>query len=184
MDSPTHVPLSFGPDNHQHFSWIPPPHNVIRINTDASWHQQTLSSGIAAVARDMNGVLINGKALKMFAPSPLTAEALAIREAVYLALEYPSHEIIITSDAKNLIDSLQSNAPISDWKAATVITQVRYLSSTRHFSWSWTSRKANKAAHLIASLAHSGKCPSDWVQHPPSSLSKILMFDGLPGPPV
>lgn len=131
---PNPDPPSLGRAIHQHLSWIPPPPNVIRINTDASWHQQTLSSGIAAVARDMHGFLINGKALKMLAPSPLTAEALAIREAVYLALEYPSHEIIITSDAKNLIDSLQSNAPISDWKAATVISQVRYLSSTRHFS--------------------------------------------------
>lgn len=103
----------------------PPLPNVIQINSDASWHQSSLSSGIAAIASDSNGIL---------APSPLAAEAMAIREAILIALAFPSHDIIITSDSKNLIHCLQNDIIVSDWKAASLVSQVRYLSLSRQIS--------------------------------------------------
>ncbi|XP_061993721.1 uncharacterized protein LOC133711629 [Rosa rugosa] len=164
--------------------WSPPSVNAILINTDASWQKDTLMCGVAALARNWKGSLIAGKTAKMRAPSPLAAEALAVREAILLAKSFPHMDIIISSDSQTLINSISHNLPASDWKAATIISQVRYLSSTRQFNWSWISRKANKAAHHVASLVNSGKCPSNGVRHPPSSLLEILLYEGLLGPPL
>ncbi|XP_062014434.1 uncharacterized protein LOC133730954 [Rosa rugosa] len=163
--------------------WIPPPMNAIRINTDASWFKDSLLCGIAAIARDSNGRLVAGRAIKTMAPSAMAAEALAIREAMHLANTFPLQDIFISSDSQDIINSLRQNSPASDWTATNILSQVRYLLSTRHFNWSWTSRKANKAAHIVASLVYSGRCPPNWVQHPPSPLAAVLVFDSLPGPP-
>lgn len=165
--------------------WIPPPLNVIRINTDAAWNASSCEAGLAALARDSGGQLVAGSAKSMLAPSPMTAEALAIREGVMLALSLPCSEIIITSDSKSLISALNSHSSPMDWKASSVISQVRYLlSSTRHVSWTWSSRKANRAADHVASLAYGRKCPSSWVTNPPSSLIEFLRFDSLTHPPL
>lgn len=52
--------------------------------------------------------------------------------------------------------------------------------SNRPLSWHSNSRANAAADHIYCCLAHSRKCPSDWVSHPPSSLSDILLYDGLP----
>lgn len=162
--------------------WIPPPPDCFKINSDASWHASTLSCGIATLVRNHNGLVIDGSTKVITALSPLAAEALALCEGLKLAASLPQVPIIVESDNLSLIDALKSGAPPSDWNASNIISQARYLSLTRQISWHWASRKANLAADHLAALAYSRKCPPDWVVNPPSSLSNILLYDGLPCP--
>ncbi|PRQ57334.1 putative ribonuclease H-like domain, reverse transcriptase zinc-binding domain-containing protein [Rosa chinensis] len=89
--------------------WSPPSVNAILINTDASWQKDTLMCGVAALARNWKGSLIAGKMAKMRAPSPLAAEALAVREAILLANSFPHMDIIISLDSQTLINSISHN---------------------------------------------------------------------------
>ncbi|PRQ55730.1 putative ribonuclease H-like domain-containing protein [Rosa chinensis] len=111
--------------------WIPPP---MSLNTDASWFKDSLLCGIAAIARDSNGRLVAGRAIKMMVPSAMAAEALAIREAMHLANTFPLQDIFISSDSQDIINSLRQNSPASDWTATNILSQVEYLLSTRHFN--------------------------------------------------
>lgn len=54
----------------------------------------------------MNEILINGSSRQVLAPSPMVAEAMAIREAVFLAQAFPTQDIIITFDSLCLINCL------------------------------------------------------------------------------
>ncbi|PRQ31881.1 hypothetical protein RchiOBHm_Chr5g0040301 [Rosa chinensis] len=89
---------------------------------------------------------------------------------------------MVESDSQVLITALSSPTAPVDWKVVNLISQARLFSQIRQISWHWTSRKANQAADLVAGLANSGKCPVNWVSHLPSSLSNILLYDGLPCP--
>nr|AFP55576.1 hypothetical protein [Rosa rugosa] len=169
----TQLPTNLRPPRQQ--SWCPPPLNTVRINTDACWFQSSLSGAIAAIARDSRGAVLGGKAFRILAPSPMAAEALALREAVCLAMDFTLGEVIISSDSKSLIQCLEMRSRAPDWRAATIVEQVRSLTDSRKVSWSWISRSANQAAHLVASLVHRGVCSSDWVQNPPP-LSVIFCF--------
>ncbi|PRQ19970.1 putative ribonuclease H-like domain, reverse transcriptase zinc-binding domain-containing protein [Rosa chinensis] len=178
---PSHTPSDTSPP-HISPRWSPPPPLSLKINTDASWHASSLSCGVAALVRDHCGKLVAGASRILKALSPLVAEALAISVGLNVALSLPDVPIMMESDSQTLVSSLCSHASLCDWKAANLISQARYVAQIRHVSWHWTSRTANRAADLVAGLVNSGKCPVNWVSHPPSSLSNVLLYDGLPCP--
>jgi hypothetical protein len=71
-----------------------------------------------------------------------------------------------------------------DWRTSPAIARIRNAPPPlRPISWSWIPRKANCAAHHVASLSARKTCPDVWIDRPPSSLVHILSRDGLPCPP-
>ncbi|XP_062021040.1 uncharacterized protein LOC133737519 [Rosa rugosa] len=181
--SPPHTPSSSTSQSRASHHWQPPPIHALKINTDAAWHSDSLSCGVAAIVRNHHGRVIAGSVKTLSAPSVFAAEAFAMNEGMVLALSFPHRHVELASDSQSLIKSLTTNVPPADWQATNIITQVRYLAQTRQVSWLWTSRSANCAADHLAALACRGKCPVNWLSHPPSSLSEILLYDGCPGPP-
>ncbi|XP_062024556.1 uncharacterized protein LOC133740634 [Rosa rugosa] len=165
-------------------TWSPPPALCFKVNTDASWNGNSVSGGIAVVVRDDMGRIVDGFAGISPAISPLAAELLAICEALVLIAKLPPCPVILASDSITLIQALKSGIPPQDWTVTNLFSKARYLSRNRQISWFWTSRKANRVADHVAALAYRGKCPQDWVVNPPSSLIRVLLYDGLPCPPV
>ncbi|XP_062026327.1 uncharacterized protein LOC133742658 [Rosa rugosa] len=160
--------------------WLPPPPNYIKINSDASWSSTEV--GLAAIARNCDGVVVGGSHLSTSAPSPLYAEALALCLSVHLAQKLQADKFLFESDSLQLVNLLQHSSPSSDWVVMPLIDHIRDLTvAIRSYSWTWSSRLANQAADHVAWLARK-KCPADWLLQPPSSLSHILLFDAVHAP--
>ncbi|XP_040372300.1 uncharacterized protein LOC112166037 [Rosa chinensis] len=74
----------------------------------------------------------------------------------------------INTDASWDKQSLQAGLAVIVRNSSVVIPYV---------SWVWTSRNANQAADHMASLSRRRMGPSDWVNHPPSTFTRILLYD-------
>ena len=77
---------------------------TILINTDAAWKEDTKTAGLAWIFYDNTGKqLQQGSATEEWVNSPLTSEALAIREALSQAKAQGYNKIELRSDAQVLI---------------------------------------------------------------------------------
>lgn len=186
------IPKNLQPPKHhlkdledpQFHSWNPPKQGTLKVNTDASWDPTTLTCGLAAIIRNSNGEVVGGATSTEVASSALNAEALAIGLGLSLASSSSLTSFSLESDSLSLISTLLNPLSLIDWTAVTLLTKIR--SKASHFSrvnWLWTSRKANEAANWAASLAKNRVCPLDWFSNPPSSLSRILLYDAASPPP-
>ncbi|XP_062014406.1 uncharacterized protein LOC133730919 [Rosa rugosa] len=185
------IPPSLQPPKHSlHYHstgtphpWVPPPVGRVKINTDAAW-DSSLNSGIAAIARDSSGILIGGSARSTLASSPMAAEAQAISLGLELAISLSLSSFQLESDSLVLISALLNPLSTVDWTASNNIAHIRVQGGLFHrVNWLWSSRSANAAADLVASLAKRRVCPDDWTSNPPPSLMRILLFDAVTDPP-
>ncbi|PRQ24859.1 putative reverse transcriptase zinc-binding domain-containing protein [Rosa chinensis] len=104
--------------------------------------------------------------------------------ALSLAQKYTRLPIQIESDCQELVKDINGIDSGRDWRISPVIARIRAAPPPcRLLPWSWISRKANCAAHHIASLSVRKTCPDVWIDRPPSSLVHVLSRDGLPCPP-
>jgi ribonuclease HI len=80
--------------------WKAPDEGVIKINTDASFLEATMSGGTGLVVHDHWGSLIRGQAIWYGdAASALIMEARAILDGARLAMERNYNRVIIESDS-------------------------------------------------------------------------------------
>ena len=54
---------------------------------------------------------------------------------------------------------------------------VRLKDALNHCGLLWNDRRANQAAHEVASLSLSGNLVADWCVRPPCGLDRILQID-------
>ena len=156
--------------------WIPPLTFQLKINCDASW--TTTGTGIAAIVRDSSGSLIAGNTDFVQATTPLVAEALALRSGVCLARSMPQNHFIFEVDSLQLVNFLNNSSLPSAWAVLPLIEKIKDLAvDLSSHSWVWTSRYANMASDCLALLARQRKCPTDWFQFTPTSLSQLLVKD-------
>ncbi|KAF7814122.1 reverse transcriptase [Senna tora] len=95
-----------------------------------------------------------------------------------LAREKGFSRVVFESDCLELVQALVADSPIMDWRAFSVVEDIRRLSKEfSAFSFSWIPRSANQAADWVAVSAAKKMCPSDWVLVPPSSLALLLSRD-------
>jgi ribonuclease HI len=84
--------------------WKPPDQGWVKINTDACYHQVAQAGSTGLVVRDSQGGLIRAQALWYdHAASAHAMEAHAIRDGARLAAERGYTNIIIESDAKEVV---------------------------------------------------------------------------------
>ncbi|XP_057426577.1 uncharacterized protein LOC130720010 [Lotus japonicus] len=88
--------------------WIPPPHGVYKVNTDASWLPGSPTSTTGVIIRYVAGNLIAGMSTRRFSFSPLTSEAAALREGIILANNLGLEQICMESDCLSLIDACKN----------------------------------------------------------------------------
>ncbi|XP_062015404.1 uncharacterized protein LOC133731966 [Rosa rugosa] len=158
--------------------WTPPPLGTFKVNTDAAWHSDSLSCGIAVLIRNSSGELVAGSNQSLHAFSAVAAEALAVLAGLTLVVSLNLSPIILASDSLHVISALTTENFTMDWTVAPLIWKIRSLATSHsHVSWSWSSRQANLAADYIAALASRRMCPSDWVSNPPSSFLNLLLSD-------
>ncbi len=138
--------------------WIPPPPNMIKLNTDAT--VRTNSFSIAVVARDNLGNIRRAWSKQLNTIDPVVAKATAITWALEIVNDEGYQQIIVESDSKICIKAFSENSTDVCWKLAAFCYEV-YAFSLQFVSccFSWTKREANATAHELAKFATSVSSP-------------------------
>lgn len=156
--------------------WIPPPAGFTKVNCDVATKKGSSIVAIAALCRDDMGRIVGGRASKGYANTVLQGEAMAARLAGTVLEELQISNAIIESDNKMLIQ-LCSTENVPPWECNTIIEDIRSFASTIDLSFSWVSRKFNRAAHWVATQFLNDVIPRDWMFNPPPQLLQICSLD-------
>lgn len=131
--------------------WLAPPSGCVKINVDAAVSLGGLRVGLGVVARDDRGLVLCSQftCVEGFY-SPHVAEILAAREGILLASKHQWNHVILESDAKNVINSINFSDHFGDNES--VISVLRLLGfKFSSFQAIHCRRAANEVAHLLAS---------------------------------
>ncbi|KAJ1437012.1 Ribonuclease H-like superfamily [Sesbania bispinosa] len=160
-----------------HFSqWRSPKGDTLKINIDASWSPTNKYVAIGVVVRDSGGLLVSGLAKKIAAPSPLVAEALALREAIQMAHNLQWSKCLFESDNIQVINVCRGDTPVGEIEAN--VTDVAYLqSSFARCGFIWVKREENESVNFVAQSCLRGSLPPNWVIQPPPQLCALLSKD-------
>ncbi|KAL3745632.1 hypothetical protein ACJRO7_014708 [Eucalyptus globulus] len=166
--------------------WLPPMKGHLKINVDASWTENQREGSIAELCRDENGVLRDGFAAKIEADSPLKAEALAVRAALWKVTKEreetsPTLEknlkIEVQSDCKIVMDSLMGFA-LSPWTVEPILEDCKLpLAQLKGVSVPYAHRETNKPTDWIARVHRDNRLPRNWILYPPHPLWVLLSND-------
>jgi ribonuclease HI len=147
--------------------WTPPSEGVVKINIDAVVSKNTGYGSVAAVARDENG-RYRGASARVFPgkTDDETLEALAVREAVDLAMDIDVRRVQVASDCNNVVTSLKDGTM---GVYAHIVNEI-LSSKTRFISleFCFESRVVNKEAHSLArSVVRDDLGHRLWLIQPP-----------------
>jgi ribonuclease HI len=132
--------------------WLPPPGQVVKLNTDVA--VRTSFSTIAVVARDANGFIHSAWTKHIKVIDLEVAEAFAILWAIQLAKLEDFQNVIVESDSKVPVDCMNGIQVEVNWKIAAIVLDVNFLSlDFVSCCFSWVKREANMVAHVLAEFA-------------------------------
>ncbi|XP_050217460.1 uncharacterized protein LOC126668298 [Mercurialis annua] len=135
-------------------SWSPPPANVFKLNFDGAF-QAAMSSGVGAVVvRNHRGVVFNSTTKRYpYVTSPATIEAMALRDAINLAISLQLPEVIFEGDAKVIIEAMSQNSKV-DYNTDVIIQDCKVLlNNIMPHSFHFVRRASNWVAHSLAKKA-------------------------------
>lgn len=133
-------------------------------------------ASVGAVIRDKFATLLAGSSSKVFASSPLTTEAQAIREGLILALNLNFQDVMLEPDNKQLVEACRSEILIGE--ASAILRDIIYLKGQFHdCEFAWTNRERNNSAHQVAKLCRENKLLDNWLFSPPQELRWALVED-------
>ena len=132
--------------------------------------------------RDHDGKLLRAQALWYGDVSnSMMMEAYAIRDGVRLAGDIGLTDIIVESDAQQLVKLWDSMA-FDRSEVAPILNEVLVLSeSFRFFKLVFVAREANELAHLCAKQASSNRRRCLWINFVPPFLDACIKRDCNPG---
>ena len=132
--------------------WEPPPANLLKINCDGAFREDTNSGGWGIVIRNENGeVLAVGAGHLQNMGDALQAEAHAALNAIWCASEMGCRRIILETDALNLKQAITSSD--FDWShLGTLFREIKFQLdvSFDSFNISVCPRACNVVAHNLA----------------------------------
>lgn len=160
-------PCVFGKD------WRPPPKGVLKINTDSSFSLSKNRAHAGIIIRNEEGEVVSGLTKVFPATSPLSAEALSLREALLFAIAMGIQKAIVESDCLDLIKGCRRE--IKKGEIFGLLSDILCIKTQfQQIGFTWTPREGNQVAHHVASLASRDCLPSNWVLNQPASLSVLI----------
>ncbi|XP_016168906.1 uncharacterized protein LOC107611505 [Arachis ipaensis] len=158
--------------------WRPPPTNWIQLNVDTAFSSESNRGAIAVTILDNLGRLIRGSAIKIQEGLVTIAKALAIRKTVILTDNLSMERAIIESDSLILIQIIKSWEDW--WEIRPILQDIRgIMAKHQRFGFTWTPRKENSRAHLIAKLKAEEALPGNWCSRPIEQLTTIINADSI-----
>ncbi|XP_057438408.1 uncharacterized protein LOC130730413 [Lotus japonicus] len=159
-------------------SWTKPHGDIIKINFDASWVLQAVTS-LGFIARNNAAeVMAATVASPVDAPSPVIAEALAFRWSLSLAKDLGFREVCLETDCLYLFETWQKSKR-GDSYLFSILNDCRDLvSSFSHFILSFVRRTDNSVADHLAK--NSSKIHNSiWIEEVSSELESLIQVDVL-----
>ncbi|KAL4302611.1 hypothetical protein GQ457_10G021430 [Hibiscus cannabinus] len=158
--------------------WIPPPGNLIKVNFDATFDNNSFSSSSGIVFRNNEGLLMAAAVFPhSYVPNSCAAEAQACLDAVSLAHELSFHNIIIEGDSLTVIKKLNS-ASIDRSLISMSISDVKHLSEGfESVTFKFVNRDCNAAAHQAALLGRNCSSFLIWIEEAPTTIEEIVRKD-------
>lgn len=156
--------------------WRPSVRGGLKINCDASFNKVQKKGHAGIIIRGDSGEFISGLTKQIWANSPLVAEALALREALFLAANLGLQEVTFEGDSLDLIKACRRE--VSRREIHNILQDIWDMKRRfRKCGFTWVSRQGNKAAHLAASLADRGVLPVNWCLCLPFALKEVILED-------
>ena len=121
--------------------------------------------------------MIDGLKRSWRVTSYLQGDALACRSSCQLVAACNLNSVEIEGDNKDVIRlCVYEDAP--PWECGAIFKDIKRLATQGHFSFHWSPRTANKAAHWVAQASLHGRLPLNWVGHPAVDL-EFMLFSKL-----
>ncbi|XP_059650164.1 uncharacterized protein LOC132295920 [Cornus florida] len=135
--------------------WSKPHQGKFKLNVDAAFCESLKVAGGGLVLRDDVGRPIKVVSLFLeFISDVEVAEAMVVREGLYLLSLWGYQDVEVESDCLNV-----SNFSPSNCRSAILVEDIRcLLGSNLGFSLGWAPRSCNRIAHLLSKWALSTKC--------------------------
>ncbi|XP_060965377.1 uncharacterized protein LOC133034332 [Cannabis sativa] len=128
-------------------AWSPPPEDWIKLNCDVKVGLESI--GIAVVARDHLGRVINVQTAREEFSDALRGEAAACCLAVSVASDFGYKYVIVENDSRVVIDAINGNK--SRWALENYVSFCTKSSPLfNSCCFSYVSRSCNFAAHNVA----------------------------------
>ncbi|KAL3626892.1 hypothetical protein CASFOL_029297 [Castilleja foliolosa] len=140
---------SRSPINHL---WKAPPICWLKINVDVAFTKDTTHTGV--VLRNEHGSISLAAAFKHSCPDAVTAEALAILDAIDILNNIKPKKVIIESDCLNVVSFINGSSNNTFWTASPVVDRIRRCwNCWPTWIFKYTHRSSNGAAHNLANWA-------------------------------
>ncbi|CAN1327468.1 Putative ribonuclease H protein At1g65750 [Linum perenne] len=158
-------------------SWIPPPDDWLKVNTDGSViHPHSLAAA-GGIIRDFQGRAIDGFSANLGACSIMRAELLAAEIGLSRAWDLGAKKVILEFDSLAAVLSIQEP---SEWdtRHGPTLRQIQLLQSR---DWQVVVqhcyREANRAADLLAHAGHSSPLGTHPIVSWPSNIRSACFSD-------
>ncbi|RYR72825.1 hypothetical protein Ahy_A02g007039 [Arachis hypogaea] len=151
--------------------WRAPPEDWLKANVDAAFRKEDGKGAISVVIRNNNGKIVLGFSGKISTYSSITAEAIAIRQALIIIENLNLGKILIESDNLKLIQTIKSNISIGETEA--ILQDIRELiKRLPNCGLTWTPREGNQLAHELEYATTTGD--ATYYQYGSSTLITTL----------
>ena len=128
--------------------WLPSLEGVVKINVDGALARSRRGGAVAAVCRDHTGTYLGSSAVVYNGiRDPTILETYACREALALAQDLQLQNMIVASDAKQVVQEINNR---SRGVNGAIISEIHSYSSLFQCIFSFESRRANIEAHKLA----------------------------------
>lgn len=141
----------------------------MKINSDAAFDKATGVGYRGLVCRDEYVRVLTTMAHRIFANSPLVAEAISLCNTASHANSLHLENVILKSDNQILVETCRGNQRNREVKG--MVDDINNLRASIQMSGiTRTRREGNCVAHEIASLASKGLLTDNWTSNPPNTL--------------
>lgn len=155
---------------------MPPDTNWVKLNTDGSFVSSE-DAGAGMILRDNTGAIIFSACRALYAcRDALEAELCACMEGLSLAIQRSDLPISIEMDSTTAV-SLISGAEIDRSVYASLIKEIRFLSSLRSNCITHVSRTQNKASDSLATFGRVHGRTMTWIAAGPEEVLEIVRDD-------
>jgi ribonuclease HI len=164
--------------NSETVKWLKPELRYIKLNVDASYHDDQRAGATGAVLRDYEGrfVAASNTLIPHVAPAAM-AEAMAMKNGLLLANRLGCNRIQAESDSLEIIDACSGGDSWWSEAAAIFADCVDLATTIGTVSFHYCPREANKVAHELARASFSNANSCNWDDEPPSFLLPFLLDD-------
>lgn len=161
--------------------WKPPDATRLKINVDASFSETDNEGSTGVCVRDHTGKLMRAQAIWYDSIADAkTMEAMAIRDGAQLAADLGYRDIIIESDAEQVVKMMNSGM-YDRTEAAAVYHVIKELCGIfNNCQLVFVGREANNLAHLCCKRANSSRRRCLWVNYIPDFLADCIAHDCNP----